>query len=173
MMSDGWLHMRCRLGGSDPVGARAARHAALQAGRAGRCNMEESAVEVTQGLVRTVTRTGRSSYQGDRLAPLLRSLLDTGLVVAGPDGRFTLPDEVQERLQALSESRSIPEVEVFVGRPCQRCGTAAVTRLYDGTRLCGSCREALLAAADADGHEGAPTRRSGKGRLPRWLRKAG
>jgi hypothetical protein len=30
-----------------------------------------------------------------------------------------------------------------------------------------------LAAADADGHEGAPTRRSGKVRLPRWLRKAG
>jgi len=121
-----------------------------------------------------VVPPGRAAYQrSDRLAPLLRSLLDTGLVVAGPDGRFTLPDEVQERLAALTHARSGPAAEVFVGRPCQRCATTAVTRLYDGTRLCAPCRDALLAAAEGDGADSAPGGRQGKGRLPRWLRKAG
>ena len=113
----------------------------------------------------------RTSYRSDRLAPLLRSLLDTGLVVVGPDGRYVLPDEVQDRLRSLAGART--DVEVFVGRPCHRCATTAVTRRYDGILLCGPCREALLAEAEGHGAEGAPDGRRGRGRLPRWLRKVG
>jgi hypothetical protein len=105
----------------------------------------------------------------DRLAPLLHELIAWDLVRQTEDGNFELPEDVQERLRALTGLRSGSIAQVYVGRKCGRCGSIRVTRLVDGVRLCSTCR--AEAAAPPPPEEPAtpdlPPHRS------RWHRKAG
>lgn len=108
----------------------------------------------------------------DRFAPLLRDLMLWDLVRPAEDGSgFELRQDVQAWM-AESSSRFTRSVrpEVYVGRPCQRCGTIGVTKLVDGFRLCHSCAEAPV----EEPAPAASSRRHGRHDLRGWRsRKAG
>jgi hypothetical protein len=117
--------------------------------------------------------TGEELRRLDRLAPLLHELLDWGLVHPTASGAFELREDVQERLRQLTASRPLLEAQVYVGRPCRRCGQVAVTRLVDGVRMCTPCRERATTAADPV-DDAAVTSPSGeRGHKTRRARKAG
>ncbi len=113
-------------------------------------------------------RVGTTSFRRpDQLAPLLHQLLDGDLVRPTEWGSFELRDDVQDRLRELTATGPRPDPDVFVGRPCQRCSTVAVTRLVDGTRLCEPCREELAADRGDDAAAFVP---AGRRRL-HWPRR--
>ena len=117
--------------------------------------------------------TGDELRRLDRLAPLLHELLDWGLVHPTDSGAFELRADVQERLRQLSASRPVLEAQVYVGRPCRRCGQVAVTRLVDGVRMCTRCRDAMSTLPKAaDGAEGSSPAVE-RGHKTRRARKAG
>ncbi len=117
--------------------------------------------------------TGEELRRLDRLAPLLHELLDWGLVHPTASGAFELREDVQERLRQLTASRPLLEAQVYVGRPCRRCGQVAVTRLVEGVRMCTPCRERASAAPDPV-DDAAVTNPSGeRGHKSRRARKAG
>ena len=82
---------------------------------------------------------GRTEHMG----PLVHELITWDLVVRSDSGEFVLLDDVQQKLgEALAQAGSTPDV--FVGRPCEACNTLTVTRLVDGSRVCGPCRQSAL-----------------------------
>jgi ribosomal protein L37AE/L43A len=82
----------------------------------------------------------------DRLSPLIHDLLTWDLVHRTDSGAFVLREDVQRRLAEASARQAHSAPEVYVGRPCRRCGRCGVTRMVDGVRLCDPCSHA--AAAD-------------------------
>jgi hypothetical protein len=110
----------------------------------------------------------------ERLAPLIHELIVWDLIYRGENGAFQLREDVQQLLEARLAGSPPGPAQVFVGRKCDRCGTVAVTRLIDGSRLCGPCTHsaehgsepALPTAADS------ATRRRHADDRPHWLRKA-
>lgn len=106
-----------------------------------------------------------------RLSPLLHDLIAWDLVYRTDAGSFVLRDEVQRRLAETSARQSRTAPEVYVGRPCQRCGTSGVTRMVDGVRLCDACNQpALVEEAAPFEHRGKRHRHDPRSR---WGRKAG
>lgn len=83
----------------------------------------------------------------DQMVPLLHELIAFDLVQRAEDGSFTLRQDVQERLAALTADRPYRSAEVFVGRKCQVCGSVKLTRMVDGVRMCSACNRAALAPA--------------------------
>ncbi len=138
-----------------------------------------------QGAGLTVTSQGRKPQTAeravtgdelrrlDRLAPLLHELLDWGLVHPTDSGTFELREDVQERLRQLTASRPALEAQVYVGRPCRRCGQVAVTRLVDGVRMCALCRDAMSTLPDPVGGADATGPTGERGHKTRRARKAG
>lgn len=108
------------------------------------------------------------SWQLDRLGPLLRDMVAFGIVQRNDAGVFELRTDVQRWLAEASSRLAHPTTaEVFVGRPCQRCGTFGVTRMVDGARLCVACQ-----ATPAEEPAGEPA--PGHHHARRWrARKAG
>ena len=74
----------------------------------------------------------------ERLSPLIHELLSRDLVYRADGGEFVLREDVQERLEELSAIPP-PMPQVYIGRKCEVCGSARVTRLVEGTRTCGDC----------------------------------
>jgi ribosomal protein L37AE/L43A len=92
-----------------------------------------------------------SARRQERLAPLIHDLLSWDLVERTEGGTFVLRDDVQRQVKEAADRQSRPVAQVFVGRPCQRCGAAGVTRMVDGVRTCPACsRSAPAAPAPAD-----------------------
>lgn len=120
--------------------------------------------------VREVAQTDRRL---DRLGPLVHELIAWDLVYRNESGIFVLRDDVQQRLQDASARQRTARPEVYVGRPCQRCGSTGVTRMVEDARLCETCSQVSV-VADADPHEGRRSKRHGRhdGRSW-WGRKAG
>jgi len=85
----------------------------------------------------------RASRRLEPFSPLLHDLITWDLVYRGESGSFTLRDDVQRWLEEVSarQSASTPP-EVYVGRPCQRCGAIGVTRMIAGVRVCDACSQA-------------------------------
>ncbi len=76
----------------------------------------------------------------ERLSPLLRDLITWDLVYRSESGSFVLRDDVQRWLEdTLARQARSTTPEVYVGRPCQRCGASGLTRMVDGVRVCASC----------------------------------
>jgi hypothetical protein len=108
----------------------------------------------------------------DRLSPILHDLLAWDLVFRTESGSFVLRDDVQRWLaEALvRQSRSAPEV--YVGRPCQRCGSCGVTRMVGEVRLCDPCSQ-MPAIQPTDELETKTHKRRGHHDVRWWGRKAG
>ncbi len=117
--------------------------------------------------------SGEELRRLDRLAPLLHELLDWGLVHPTATGAFELREDVQERLRQLTASRPLLEAQVYVGRPCRRCGQVAVTRLVDGVRMCTPCRERASAVPDPVDDAAVTSPSAERGHRSRRARKAG
>lgn len=96
----------------------------------------------------------------DRMAPLVHELIAWDLVTRTESGSFVLRDDVQRRLQEASARQWTSTPEVFVGRPCQRCGTTGVTRMVGEARLCDECSRASVAEAEPERRR--PSRRHGR-----------
>lgn len=88
-----------------------------------------------------------SARRLERLTPLVHDLLSWHLVARSASGTFVLTDDVQRRLQDAATRQERPVPQVFVGRPCQRCATVAITQMVDGERLCLPCSRPRPAAA--------------------------
>ena len=88
-------------------------------------------------------KPGPPEFQLERLTPLIHDLLTWDLVRRSDSGGFELREDVQQRLEELSSSRSVHAAEVYVGRRCERCGALSVTRLVGGMRTCSNCSSAL------------------------------
>jgi len=140
---------------------------------------------MAQGAGLTVTSQGRRSESRadsvsgedlrrlDRLAPLLHELLDWGLVQMTDSGAVELRADVQERLRQLTAARPRIEAQVYVGRPCRKCGQVAVTKMTDGVRMCSPCREALTADPGPTPDEESSAQSVGRSGRSRRHRKAG
>jgi len=96
---------------------------------------------------------GQASRRLEPFSPLLHDLITWDLVCRGESGRFVLRDDVQQWLEEVSarQAASAPP-EVYVGRPCQRCGTIGVTRMVTGMRVCDACSR--VPAGDEVEHSG-------------------
>ncbi|MGH9092780.1 MAG: hypothetical protein ACRDZR_15605 [Acidimicrobiales bacterium] len=117
--------------------------------------------------VREVAEAGGRT---DRIAPLVHELIAWDLVVRAESGAFVLRDDVQRRLQEASARQGTSTPEVYVGRPCHRCGASGVTRMVDGARLCDACSRVSVVEAEP---EGRPSRRHGRHHERWWGHKAG
>ncbi len=104
----------------------------------------------------------------DRMGPLVHELIAWDLVHRSESGAFVLNDDIQQRLQEASARQWTARPEVYVGRPCQRCGSTGVTRMVEDVRLCDACSVTSV-VADADPHVVRRSRRHGSW----WGRKAG
>ena len=78
----------------------------------------------------------------ERLAPLIHELVAWDLIYRSASGTYQLREDVQRHLQERSAVSPSGPAQVFVGRKCDVCGTVAVTRLVNGSRICGVCSEA-------------------------------
>lgn len=74
----------------------------------------------------------------ERLSPIIHELVSRDLVFRADGGGFVLREDVQERLEELSAIPP-PMPQVYIGRKCEVCGLARVTRLVEGGRTCGDC----------------------------------
>lgn len=81
----------------------------------------------------------------ERFDPLLRNMLAWRLVHEEPDGTWSLPPDVCERLTSLAELTRRPESSavVYFGHVCAECRTSGATRRYEGRFVCDACRQAL------------------------------
>ncbi len=105
----------------------------------------------------------------EHMGPLIHELITWDLVVRSDSGEFVLSDDVQQKLgEALAQAGSTPDV--FVGRPCETCTTVTVTRLVDGSRVCGPCHQSARTAV-AQAPSMSTTRHSRTG-LRKWRRPA-
>jgi hypothetical protein len=81
----------------------------------------------------------------ERLSPLLRDLITWDLVYRSESGTFLLREDVQQWLEgAVARHARSTAPEVYVGRPCQRCGASGLTRMVDGVRVCASCSQVAV-----------------------------
>jgi hypothetical protein len=78
----------------------------------------------------------------DRLTPLIHELIAWDLIFRSEDGEYRLREDVQRLLAERSLTLLTGPPEVFIGRKCQRCHRMTVTRMVDGSRVCGSCARA-------------------------------
>jgi hypothetical protein len=110
----------------------------------------------------------------ERLAPLIHELIAWDLIYRGETGAFQLREDVQQLLETRLAGSPPGPAQVFVGRKCERCGTVTVTRLIDGTRLCGRCTDAGGAAPPVEPLTGSDPRtgRRHPDERSHWLRKA-
>jgi len=109
----------------------------------------------------------------DRFAPLLRDLMLWNLVrpTEAGDGFELRPDVEAWLIESSSRYTHSARPEIFVGRPCQRCGTIGVTKLVGDYRLCIACAEAPPVDEQAPATERG---RHGRHDLRGWrARKAG
>jgi len=118
-------------------------------------------------------KPGPPEFQLERLTPLIHDLLTWDLVRRSDSGGFELREDVQQRLEELSSSRSVHAAEVYVGRRCERCGALSVTRLVGGMRTCSNCSSALDRPSASIGDEPAPPDAPPVPSRSRWHRKAG
>jgi hypothetical protein len=95
----------------------------------------------------------------ERFAPLLRDLVQWGLVLEDETGRWVLRDDVQRHLSSHRHLET--EAQVYVGYRCQHCGAAGVTWAMEDRHLCASCIEAQRSGVD-DGLEATPAKLSGR-----------
>lgn len=108
----------------------------------------------------------------EQVAPLIHELIAWDLVCRTGPGTFVLRDDVQERLEEFSIRQSRTTTQVYVGRPCERCGAIRITRIVGGVRVCTTC------SASKDASQGlVPSRTSSPERArrdhrPRWHRRA-
>ena len=116
-------------------------------------------------VARAVSDPGRRL---DQIAPLIHELVAWDLVRRTESGAFVLKDDIQQRLQELAALQPTAVAQVFVGRPCQRCGAVGVTRLVDGTRICAECQAVPESAPEP---VDAPPAQSGRGRPGNRLRR--
>jgi hypothetical protein len=86
----------------------------------------------------------------ERLTPLIHELIVWDLIYRTDEGDFKLREDLQRLLAERIPVSPPSPPEVFVGRKCQRCLRMAVTRMVDGSRICGSCGEALGRPVTAD-----------------------
>lgn len=105
--------------------------------------------------VREVTESDRRL---DRMGPLVHELIAWDLVCRSESGAFVLRDDVQQRLQDVSARQWTARPEIYVGRPCQRCGSTGVTRMVEEVRLCEACSRASE-VAETDPHVGRRSKR--------------
>jgi len=116
----------------------------------------------------------RFSRRLEPFSPLLHDLITWDLVYRAESGSFALREDVQRWLEEVSarQSTSTPP-EVYVGRPCQRCGAIGVTRMIGGLRVCDTCRQAP-AGDEEELADARKSRRNGH-HDPRswWAHKAG
>jgi hypothetical protein len=104
----------------------------------------------------------------DRMGPLVHELIAWDLVHRNESGAFVLNDDIQQRLQEASARQWTARPEVYVGRPCQRCGSTGVTRMVEDVRLCDACSVTSV-VADTDPQVVRRSKRHGSW----WGRKAG
>jgi len=116
-------------------------------------------------VARAVSDPGRRL---DQIAPLIHELVAWDLVRRTESGAFVLKDDIQQRLQELAALQPTAVAQVFVGRPCQRCGAVGVTRLVDGARICAECQAVPESAPEP---VEAPPAQSGRGRPGNRLRR--
>jgi len=107
----------------------------------------------------------------ERLAPLIHELVSRDLVYRDDGGGFVLREDVQQRLGELSTTPP-PVPQVYIGRKCQVCGLARVTRLVEGTRTCDVCR-GTTSAAPTTSSMVPPAEHRERGRRSGWHRRAG
>lgn len=107
----------------------------------------------------------------EHIAPLVHELITWDLVYRTESGAFVLRDDVQRRLQEASARLAKSTPEVYVGRPCQRCGAHGVTRLVGEVRLCESCNRTSVVGDAVP--QGRPSRRGRHDGRSWWSHKAG
>lgn len=78
----------------------------------------------------------------ERLAPLIHELVAWDLIYRSASGTYQLREDVQRHLQERSAVSPSGPAQVFVGRKCDVCGTVTVTKLVNGSRICGVCSQA-------------------------------
>ncbi len=76
------------------------------------------------------------------LDPLLRELLDFGVVELDPAGDWRLIESAQRRLRELAAPRPPDEKIIFFGHRCSSCGQLRPTRLDTHGLVCDECRRA-------------------------------
>lgn len=105
----------------------------------------------------------------DRMGSLVHELIAWDLVYRSESGAFVLRDDVQQRLEEASARQWTAQPEVYVGRPCQRCGSTGVTKMVEDVRLCETCSVTVTSAVVVtDPDEVRRSKRHGW-----WGRKAG
>ncbi|HEY3940972.1 MAG TPA: hypothetical protein VGL60_00685 [Acidimicrobiales bacterium] len=73
--------------------------------------------------------------------PLLRELLDFGLVEVDPDrGGWRLVESASRRLTELAAPRPPADKIIYFGHRCSSCGELRPTRIYPGGLMCDECR---------------------------------
>jgi hypothetical protein len=91
---------------------------------------------------RSPAGTGRGHDDSRSLAhlgPLIHQLIARDLIYQSAEGAFMLRDDIQRLLAEKYLTLPPGEPEIFVGRKCQHCYRITVTRVVDGSRICGDC----------------------------------
>ncbi len=126
--------------------------------------------QTLRAVIPVATGVEDPSRRLGRIAPLIHELVAWDLVYRSEGGAFLLRDDVQQRLYEMSAVAAAPTAQVFVGRKCEVCGLVRVTRIVDGSRVCGVCSKPAVTppAMPLEQSEGGGQR----GTRSRWHRKA-
>jgi hypothetical protein len=143
----------------------------------GRNDMEQPPIDEVQRRSREERRERRDAEEVrrrlDRLSPLLHDLITWDLVYRTESGSFLLREDVQRWLEEAAARRTRSAPEVYVGRPCQRCGACGVTRMVEGVRLCDACRQSATVDETVHVESRAPKRHGHHDARSWWSHKAG
>jgi len=131
----------------------------------------------TQPAVSRSRQLPGSSHAGrgrlEHLGPMIHELIAWDLVAQLDTGTFVLREDVQHRLGEVWALQSRAAPEVFIGRPCDRCGIVGVTRLVGESRLCTGCRESIDTSRSSANPPVAPSHGRGRRAGRKWHRTAG
>ena len=75
-----------------------------------------------------------------RFAPVLKELADARVLRRGDDGSWVLSDEAQAELAGRLRIDAPASAPFAVGIACTACGSAGLSSIVGGRRLCMKCR---------------------------------